>query len=106
MIYEYHIKEKKIDGVIKIELLPWRERMKKVKEILYKNNDGTVDPRPELEQGEMTIDATINQIREVKIVMNDKKISSIEEMMFYREGIDIVNRLGSILMQGISISKN
>ncbi len=106
MIYDYEIEDKKIKGVIKVELLPWRERMKKVKEILYKIVDGVAISRDELEQGELTIECALERIKEVKLMIAGKKIDSVDELMFYKEGIEIANKLSNIILQGVSISKN
>jgi hypothetical protein len=105
MIYKHDVSHNGLIGFIEIEMLPWKERIKKTRDILYKQDGEKLVERQEIDQGEMTITLSIEQIRKIDLSFGDKKITDIEELMMYREGIVIINQLNSIVLNGVSLEK-
>ena len=105
-LYSHVVDLGKIKGEIKVELFSWQERMEKSKEIVYKVEGDTLVNRHEFEQGKATIETTISRIREVSIKCGKIEIDSVEKLLKYKEGIDIVNEISPILLNGVSLAKN
>jgi len=105
MKYIHKVDMEEIKGEIEISLLPWKERMSKAKEIVYKIVDGNYVDRHEIEQGEATIDLAISRVASVNLKATDIEIKSIDELMFYREGSIIVNEISRIVLNGLSLGK-
>lgn len=106
MIYEHKVEKEQIKGIIKVDLLPWRERISKVKELAYKIQDGKLSQCDEIELGEKQIDLTVSRIIEVNLICGSTEIKNIDDLMSYREGIHLINEISPIIMNGVSLEKN
>lgn len=106
MNYVHNVNVGKIVGSIEIELLPWKERIERAKEVMFKLNEGNLVQREEFELGEKQIDLTVSRIRKVDIKCEDTIVSSVDDLMNYKEGIQIINQLSPLIMNGISLEKN
>lgn len=106
MNYVHAIDREKIKGTITVDLLPWRERIAKVKELAYKIQEGQLSQRDEIELGEKQIDLTVSRIISVDISCGETHIESVDELMNYKEGMAIINEISPIIMNGVSLEKN
>lgn len=104
--FVHNVEIGEIKGEIKVELYPWQERMAKAKEIVYEMKDGQLVERHDFDRGQKTIEATISRIREVSVKFGDKEVKTVEDLMFYREGVSIINQISPTLLNGVSLEKN
>lgn len=105
MIHAHNVNKDGLVGTISVELFPWKERIQKAKEIYYKMVDGKLVEREPIEQGELTQVTTAERVREVKLSFEDKEIKDFDTLMYYKEGIEILNELNNIVLGGVSLGK-
>lgn len=101
---------KNFDGVVKIKMPRYKERIEMIKEmqITPKQNGNEV----EANATNSGIDSAIfmSSIMEKYILSIDVKhiqsglvIKSLEELECYKEGVELINEIGSVLFNGISL---
>lgn len=96
--YEYHPpKESIFEGVIKIEIPTYRERLSLLGEMETKTKDN------ELARGMLALDLVEKRTKSVLITCKKLKleITSLEDLGYYKEGAELINELGRIMVSGI-----
>ena len=106
MIVKHNVDTEQMKGFIEVDLLPWKERISKSKELLYKTEDGKLVDRDDLERYELAIDFAVSRVKNVGITLNDgQKVTSVEELMIYKEGTKIMNEISNVVLNGVSLEK-
>lgn len=106
MIYKHVVDNEQMKGFVEVDLLPWKERISKSKELLYKLEGEKLVDREDLERYELAIDFAVSRVKTVDISLNDgQKISNVDDLMMYKEGTKIINGLSNVILNGVSLEK-
>lgn len=105
MIYKHEVNLSGLVGFIDVELIPWRDRLKKTRDVMYKQVGEKLVERDDIERGELTISLTLEQVRNLEIKCGEKTITDKEELMMYREGVQVINEINSVVFNGVSLEK-
>ena len=105
MIFKKEIKKENYKATVEINLLPYSERIKLLKEMNFKvNNEGSLDS-VEMTQVEKMIEITKSRIVSVNVKVGKKEIYDIEEMEFYAEWSEIINECMSVVIYGVKLGE-
>lgn len=106
MIFTQNVDTDELKGKIEVDLLPWNERISKSKELLYKLDGDKLVDREDLERYELAIKFAVERVKSVDLVTNDgQKVSSVDELMMYKEGTKLMNDISSTMINGVSLAK-
>jgi hypothetical protein len=106
MIYAHKIEKGNIKGQVKIDLFPFVERTNFAKEIMYEiAQDGVSKEREGIDQAKMLVSVVKERVKEVNISCEGTEVLTFDDLLYYKEGLEIANEIGSILLSGISLEK-
>ena len=105
MNYKHKVNTENFTGEVTIELLPWKERIAKTKEVSYEIINGELKERSDFDKGALALEISLDRVREVSIKANDTEITSVEEMLNYKEGMEVARQIQSVVLNGISLEK-
>lgn len=105
MNYTHKVETDNFKGEVTIELLPWKERVSKTKEVSYEIVNGELKERSDFDKGAMALDISLSRVRSVLVRSGDAEITSIDDLLNYREGMEIAREIQNVVLNGISIEK-
>ena len=103
--FDYKPKAEGWSGTIKIKVPNYKERLSIVKEL----NLGAIADASASEQIDLTeklLDKVMLHVESVDLKFGKQSFSSFEDLQYCKEGSDLINEVGSVLMTGISLGKN
>jgi len=84
-------------GEIEVEMMTYQERLGTAKAI------GLVDDDNALDKSDEIIALVAKRVKSVDVKAGDIEIKSLDELGYYKEGSDIINDIGRLVMQGIPL---
>lgn len=103
--FDYKPKAEGWSGTIKLKVPNYKERLAIVKEM----NLGSIAEANVSEQLDLTeklLDRVQLHVEAVDLKFGKQAFTSFEDLQYCKEGSDLINEVGSVLMQGISLGKN
>lgn len=106
-LFEY-VPKKNFTGVIVLKVPQYKERIKLLKECNFKlGAEGEVTNNNEqFDSIEKLAEITEKHIERVDLKMNDQEIKSIEDLGYYAEGVELINEVGGLVLNGFTLGKN
>ena len=105
MNYTHKVDTENFKGEVIIELLPWKERIAKTKEVSYEIVNGELKERSDFDKGAMALEISLSRVKSVSVKNGENEITSIDELLNYKEGMEVAREIQSIILNGISIEK-
>jgi len=90
-------KESGFTGYITLEIPPYKERIQKIQEL------GLNDEKAIVENLGKIVDLVEKSVKEVSLSYGDFEIKSFEDLGYFSAGVEMINQLGVIVMQGIPL---
>lgn len=85
-------------GTVKVEIPTYKERLAIIKEMgVDKAEDAGIDSALGL------INLVEKRVVSVNLKIGKESITSLDELSYYKEGSDIINDLGKVMISGISL---
>lgn len=107
MNYKYDVSEHGLKGFVDIETLDYPAMIKAQQEIIGNAKpDSNGNFKVEIDQAKYAsyqYDLVKKQTKDVSVSHKKLKINSIDDLGRYKEGIQIINKLGAILIHGIPL---
>lgn len=106
-LFEY-IPKKHFEGSIVLKVPQYKERLKLLKECNFKlSKDGEVaNNNEQFDSIEKLTDITEKHIEKVNLTHNGQEIKSVEDLGYYAEGVELINEVGGLILNGFSLGKN
>ena len=106
MIYKMKFEKMGFDGFIEVDLFPLKQRLEMLKKISIEMKDGVANQSDALTSTIELTNIAKERIKKVDLKMNGLEFTSIDDLEFYKEGVDILNEISGVLINGISLGES
>lgn len=109
--YDYRPEEngsKDFKGVIVLKWLNYNERLQLIKKLNFKvGKQGNFQENDSMEIALKLINLSAEYVEKVDVyhVESEEKFSSLEDLGYYSEGVELISELSNILVNGVSLGK-
>ena len=106
-LFEY-VPKKDFEGSIVLKVPQYKERLKLLKECNFKlgANGDIINNDSQFDSIEKLAEITEKHIEKVNLTCNGNEIKSVEDLGYYAEGVELLNEVGGLILNGFSLGKN
>lgn len=94
-----------LQGVISIEVPGFKERVKILKELNIQAENGQAAESDPLEYSLKINELVRERVKSVKLKYKELSFESIDQLEYYKKGLEVINKLATIILNGVELGE-